>query len=180
MNKLIKLNLPQFLLILNGPYCAGKSSVAQYLLDNYDGIFRAWRDRIKWMIAGYQAERDGKITAEMTMALIDVALSHGLSVVQDQAITLGWEGKYQLMAKKYETKLIEVNIEASYEVLEKRFAERVAAAKVGAKISMTDPEKMREQYFYYQKHKNNDNLTYFSDQKTPVEIAEEIIKCINN
>lgn len=45
MNKLKKLDTPQFLLVMNGTLCAGKSSVAEFFMDNYRGVFRAWRDR---------------------------------------------------------------------------------------------------------------------------------------
>jgi ribose 1,5-bisphosphokinase PhnN len=181
-----KLDIPQFILVINGPSASGKSTVKNYFADKYSNIFSASRDRIKWLISGYSSKEFQKETYAMNIALIEIALEYGLHIIVDQGIQTP-DGnveienylteEFQRLSKKFNVKLTEVNIEASFETISERFQDRIEAKKRGAKIAMTDPIMMKERFENYQRRKNENegNPTFMTDNRTPEDIAEEIL-----
>ena len=52
----MKITENQFILILNGPSCGGKSSIADILMSKYEGLFNSKGDKIKWLISQYESK----------------------------------------------------------------------------------------------------------------------------
>ena len=171
-----KLSLKQFLLILNGPSCGGKSSVSDVFLGKYGGIFNAKSDQIKWLISDYDANVHQNIIHEMIVELIQVALKNGLSVLKEGAL---WEPEKILqITKDMNVTFFVANISAPREILEKRFLERVEAKKKGAKISNVDPERFWDLNDKYLATKMESPLEFDSSLQTAEEIADTISKYI--
>jgi predicted kinase len=141
----------QFILVLNGPMCAGKSTITHLFMTRL-GVFRGAYDRLKWLIGNYSAENQSHrdIAKEMTFATVDVALGEGLSVVVDGAFG-DFRDRYKKIAEKYDVTYLSLNIEAPLDVLKERFLQRVESAqKIDAKkISVTTLEGFQSRYDWY-------------------------------
>lgn len=165
----------QFLLIINGPSCGGKSSVSNVLFEKYDGIFNAKGDTIKWLISGYTPLTHRSAVHDMIVDIIKIAIPHKFSILKEGA---SYEPeKYIEIAKANNLLLFIVNIEAPWEVLTKRFEERIEAKKQGVKkIANVDPVRFKELYEEYNKTKMDTPLVFDSSKQSPEDIAEQIVK----
>lgn len=171
-----KLVSKQFLLLVNGPSCGGKSTVSKILLEKYGGIFNAKGDHIKWLISDYDAPTHRGIVHEMTLELADIALLNGLSVLKEGGLFKP-ENLIEL-AKKHNAAFFVANIAAPKEALDQRFLERIEAKKNGAKISNVDPKRFGELYEMYLETKMESSLEFDSSVQAPEEIAKAISEYI--
>lgn len=175
-----KINFPKFILILNGPSCAGKTSIARYFSSRYKSIFTPRGDQIKWMISDYK--RDNleykKQILKMVFGLINFAIKEGFSIVHDWSILDSDRKKLKLLAKRYGFVFIEVNVEADFCTISKRFDERIKAAKSGARISLIDPKIMKERYEHYFNSKDKKLPTFDSGKFSSEKISKKIISLI--
>lgn len=73
--------MQKFILIIQGPLCAGKSTVVKSLLAEHENLFYASFDRIKWLISHYDAKKHNIIKANLAFALSKEALANNLSVI---------------------------------------------------------------------------------------------------
>lgn len=169
-----KLTSKQFLLILNGPSCGGKSAVSDVLFDKYGGIYKAKSDAIKWLISDYDAKRHRGIVFRMTLETVRVALGAGLSVVKEGALHDAGK-ELVVMAKKAKARFFVANISAPWDVLKTRFAERIAMKKKGAKISNASPKRFKELYNMYLGEKMKTELEFDSSTQSPEKIVDEIV-----
>lgn len=163
----------QFLLILNGPSCGGKSAVSDIIFETYGSIYKAKSDAIKWLISDYDANLHRGVVHIMTFETMRVALSHGLSVMKEGG---SWEPeKYVALAGMAHVPLFIANVEAPWAVLAARFEARKEAKKQGAKISNTDPKRFKELYDMYIDTKMKTELEFDSSTQSPEEIAGKIV-----
>lgn len=172
-----KLSNKQFLLVVNGPSCGGKTSVSNALLERYSGIFNAQGDQIKWLISDYDSEIYRGVVHDMVLEIIKIALKNNLSVLKQGAL---YESeKLAEIAKEFNVPLFIANVSAPTEVLEKRFQERIEAKKDGVKkISNVDPERFAQLQKMYFETKVDSPLEFDSSIQTPEEIADTISEYI--
>ncbi len=167
-----KLASKEFLLLVNGPSCGGKSTVSKILLEKYGGIFNAKGDHIKWLISDYDAATHRGVVHEMTLELVKIALVNKLSVLKEGG--LFEPEKLVDIAKEHNVAFFVVNISAPKKVLDSRFLERIEAKKNGAKISNVDPKRFDELYKMYLSTKMESPLEFDSSVQAPEEIAAAI------
>ncbi|MBP6925607.1 MAG: AAA family ATPase [Candidatus Pacebacteria bacterium] len=165
------------IIVLNGPICAGKSTVTKLLMKN-DNFFRGSYDAVKWLISNYSTDTKShrEIAKEIIFSAISIAAESGLSIVIDGGFA-DYRDKYKELAQKFNFHYVSINIEAPVEVLEKRFLERVdSASKVDSKnISVTTLEKFHSRYqWYLNTNKDLDGITFDSGKMSPEEIITEI------
>lgn len=163
----------RFCLVLNGPSCGGKSSVAEALTKRYGGIFNAKRDGIKWLISDYASGKYVGVLDEMLIATQGIALAHGLSVLQE-----GWRPEPDRLvdlARKHKVPIYFANVSAPREVLQERFRERVTVKKEGARIANKDPGRFEELHQLYESTKVQTPLEFDSSQQSPDEMVDEIV-----
>ena len=167
---------------INGPMCAGKSTVVDTLMKR-DGFFRGSFDRVKWLISNYSAAncKHKEIAEKIMLQTITGAMDSGLSIVVDGGHSKSRE-HYKRLAGEHDFRYISINIEAPYEVLKQRFLERVASAKNNGKqnISVTTAEEFDSRYEKYQDSYKDKSagLTLDSDKLSLEEIVAEIDKFI--
>ena len=82
--------------------------------------------------------------------------------------------------RRHGYEIIEINLEAGYEVLVERFNERVekANATPNAKISNTSIDRFKELYDIYQTNKNPNAVVFNTDKQSIEEVVGEIFKLI--
>lgn len=171
-----KLAEQQFFLIINGPSCGGKSSVAKIISDAYGGIYNGRTDAIKWLISDYTWDVYSDIVRAMTFETMKVALANNLSLMTEG--TLYQEQQFKQLAADTHVPLFIINVEAPWDVLMKRFEERIEAKKQGARIANTDPVRFKELYTTYNQTKPETPYVFDSSQQSPEEIAQEVITMI--
>ena len=171
-----KLTEKQFLLIINGPSCGGKSTTSDLFLEQFEEIFNAKSDHIKWLLSGYFASKHRDIIHEITKAMIERALDNGVSVLKEGAIFQ--PEKLVEIADDRKIPCYIVNVSAPWEVLAKRFESRIEAKKKGARISNTSHDRFKEIYEMYLDSKMKTDLEFDSSEKSPEEIVREIVSYI--
>jgi len=175
-------NMKKFILMLNGPMCAGKSTTGELLLNEIKNSFRVSSDKIKWLISNYSKDEHSELAYRLTLTLANSAFHEGLSLIIDSNT---YSAKlaalnYKELAKSEKAKFLIVNIEAPIEVLTKRFKERLISAKESnSKISVTTIERMLEIYQKYIEDKDENNFTFDSSVLKPEEICKKITELIN-
>ncbi len=139
------------LLVLNGPMCAGKSTVVATLMQR-DGFFRASSDTIKWLISNYSADTSGhrRMAQEITFRAMEAAMEQGLSAVVDGGHH-AFRERYRALAARHGCRYVSVNIEAPYEVLKQRFLDRVTDGRKIDRphISVTTVDGFDARYRWY-------------------------------
>jgi predicted kinase len=171
----------KFLLIINGPMCAGKSTITKIFLQK-ENVFRGSSDRIKWLISNYSGDnqKHREIAKKITLSAIESAMDSDLSVVIDGGFG-DFKDKYKELASKYKFKYLSVNIEAPLEILEQRFLERVESAKRddSKTISVTTLEGFHSRYnWYLEKNKDNEAFIFDSNKLAAEDIALNIEELI--
>lgn len=175
--------MKKFLLIINGPMCAGKSTISDIFLKN-EGVFRGSSDRIKWLISNYSGDNPNhrSMAKNITLSAIEGAVNAGLSVVVDGGFN-EHRDKYKEIAAKFDLKYLSVNIESPYEVLKQRFIERVESSRQegGKRISVDTIEGFDTRYEWYESYNKDPEATTFDSSKSSAEeIALKIEKIIDS
>jgi adenylate kinase family enzyme len=172
-----------FILLINGPQCAGKSTVAELLLNSYPNLFHITGDKIKWLISDYaqskQKYSESDVINKMLYKLSESAIVEGFSLLIETNIGLmkSWIPKYKALADSNEFVYLELNIEAPYDVLKERFEKRAQSAKAqGSKISVTKVDDMKLRFDGYQKYKNSSVPTLDSYRMSSEEILNQIVE----
>jgi hypothetical protein len=90
--------------------------------------------------------------------------------------------RFVQIAQEFNVPLFIANISAPKDVLEKRFQERVDKKKADptVRIANTDPKRFDELYAMYYETKMESPLEFDSSVSTPEEIADVIVKYIQN
>ena len=163
----------QFFLVLDGPSCGGKSSVADVIQSRLPGVFNARLDKIKWLISDYASKRYDTVLEEMMFAMTEATLKHDLSVV--------WEGSGRLLrslkqlAAKQNVPIVFANISAPKDVLHSRFQERIEAKAQGARVANTDVSRFERVRQLYEETKVDTPLEFDSSTQSPAETADDIV-----
>lgn len=167
----------KFILILNGPVCAGKSSVTKLFMQK-DNIFHGSYDATKWLISNYSPdiELHRKVTKEIVFSAVSKAIQFDFSFVIDGG-NIDFRDRYKELANKNGYMYLSVNIEAPLEILEKRFLERVESAKQSKskRLAITTLEEFNLRYkWYLSRNKDPEGIILDSSKLTPEEIQKEI------
>lgn len=169
----------QFILVINGPICSGKSTIVELLLSRHEKLFRASYDKIKWLISDYSSDKYHVVVTDLVLTLAEAAFSKGFSIIADGAMLKTMRERYSSFAERNAVKFFEVNLEAPVPVLEERLKKRVVeATRLGTKISVTDTQGMMKIFARYQENKNISIPTFDSSILTPEQIAAEIEKVV--
>lgn len=162
------------LITLNGPPCSGKSSVVAELGAKLD-LYICSYDKLKWQRTGYDAHtrEHRRMVNQMFIALADVALSSGCSVVFDGSLAT-YQGNYKALANKYNARRLSVKLDTDFSLLETRFLERVSV-QTGTKMSITTVDELRSRHDWW---RESNSLPVDLEFNTGVVSAKEIAQRI--
>ena len=168
------------LIILNGSSCSGKSSVIKNIMMEKDGLFHLSYDRIKWSFSKYDRNKYYKDVREIIFAVAESVFKMGHNVISDSTLYRDTKIKLIDLAFKYKYQVIEINLEASYEVLLSRFNERIADSKIHPerKISNLSKDRFKELFDIFNNEKDPSAITFNTDKQTVEEVTKEISKFI--
>ncbi len=173
--------MKQFILIIDGPICSGKTFVIDHIMANYKKVFRLSPNKIKFLISDYTPDRDRPTVHACITAIAEKMLEAGMSLVLEGGSVAQGNLNQSLheIATKRGMKVTTVNIEAPIDVLKQRFNERVAISiSRGKKISVIDDAGFMERYNAYLAIKDQGQKTFDSSTQQPEEIVKEILEII--
>ncbi len=136
--------MEKYIIIMFGPSCVWKSTIANNIISVCDRIFHIKTDFLKRLISGYSPERDNVIKNALTIWLCEQAMKEWLSIIIEPH-SLEW---YKDLSIKYNYNYLFVYLEASYDILLERFAQRVQEYRNSGseKYMNTDIWKFQERY----------------------------------
>lgn len=170
------------LIIINGSSCSGKSSIIKVLMKKHNKLFHLYYDSLKWLFSKYNREEHYKDVQRIALSVAKEIFSMKYDVISDSGITKEFREQLINMARENHYKIIKINLEADFDILLKRFNERVESAlKVpenDRKISNLSVDRFKELYNIYNQEKDNEATIFRSDLESPEKIAEEISKML--
>lgn len=163
------------LVIINGASCSGKSTVVETLIKEKEGYYNLSYDNIKWNFSRYEPQKFYEDIHILMLLILDSLCKLKYNVI---SATLHRNSRNNLIdiAQKYGYEIVEINLEAAWEVLEKRFEERIANPT--GRISNTSKERFKELYDIYNAEKNAEALTLRTDVLSKEEVFEQVLKLL--
>lgn len=168
------------LLVINGTSCSGKSSVVKRIMEEKDNYFHLSYDAIKWQFSKYKSSEKYKDVSVVMEATAEAVIKMNYDIVWDSSQYKETKDRIIQFAHDNNYKIIEVNLEANFDVLLKRFEERVEEVKSNpeSKISNTSTERFKELFDSYNEQKNPDTHTIRTDVKNVDSVYAEILQLL--
>ena len=166
------------LLILNGNSCSGKSTIVKYIMKQKENLFHLSYDSLKWSFANYKSEKHYKDVQQIKLAVASSVFKLKYDVVSDGGLYKASREELINLALLARYQIVEINLEASPEVLADRFNERVsrALATPERRISNLSFERFQELSNIFESEKNSQAITFRTDMQDPEDIADKILK----
>jgi predicted kinase len=176
-SKKTKLKQKPFLILIDGPMGAGKTTMAKILHTKLKRTAYLGLDRIKWYISDFKRiPRDNDISRNVLLAMIKEYLKQDINVLLDQSMKKDEIEILKELSKKYNAKCFIYQLDAPRKLLQKRVEERTRLLNK-PKISKTQIERN------YRIHLNNKyfHTTIFNSEKlSPEHIVKLILKEVKN
>ena len=160
------------LIIINGPSCAGKSTIIDEFFLSQKHFFWLKYDAIKRFFVDYEPTRDKEKVQELVTVIGTDRINRGENILLESSL----ENIVEL-AEESGYEIFEFNIEAPYPVLLQRFRERVSNIKVGVRIN-TSEERHREIYDSYVSNKRGGGVTFDTSILSKEEIVDKMIELV--
>jgi predicted kinase len=166
-------------LILNGSSTSGKSTIVTEVLKVKDDYVKLSYDSLKRLFSKYVPNRDYEKVTDMLLALARYVVSKRYNIVSDGGLYRERREKMLDMARAEGYEIIEVNLEASYDVLEKRFDERVKNAETAiVKPTNLSKERFKELHDTYHQEKNSNALVFRTDELSPEDVTKKVLELL--
>ncbi len=167
-------------IIINGSSCSGKSAVIKNVLKKRDRLFYLSYDSVKWLFSKYSSDEHYKDVHNVMLPMTQALCEMKYDIISDSGLYREWREKLLSVPRAHGYDIIEINLDTDYDVLLKRFEERVAGAlKIPEKdrrVSNISKERFKELYDIFQKEKNPSAIIFRTDKQSVEEIAENVIK----
>ncbi len=114
-----------FLLIIDGPSGAGKTTAAELVHKQTQRTALLGLDRLKWSISGFKRHtRNNTIVRDGLFALTQSFLTDGISVIVEQAFRKDEVERYKRVSRRLHIRCVLVQLSAPRAVLLKRIIQR--------------------------------------------------------
>jgi len=166
--------------MINGPCCVGKSTVINTIVSEHGHLYKLSYDAQKWLFSKYNPNTHSEDVCKVLGVLAGTVSEMGYDIICDGARFKDSRETLFDIVKKNGYEIIEINLEADFEVLLQRFKERVTNAAVDTSnpISNTSVERFKELFDIYQVEKNPTVVTLRTDKLSPKEITKNIFELI--
>lgn len=168
------------IIVINGPSCAGKSTIIDKIFETKRDIFWLKFDAIKRFFIDYDSSSDKqKVTALFVVIGKDRIDKDEDILLEDHNVVSDYKNTEVLdYAKENKYVVFEYNIEAPYEILLSRFRLRASNLRSGIKINLSE-EKHKNMYNKYLEYKNLNIKTFDTSLQSAEEISKEILNDIS-
>ncbi len=164
-------------IMVNGASCAGKSTIVDQILTHKERYFRLSYDALKWLFSQYRPTTHYNDVSTLVGAVLERVSTMEYNIVCDGGLHREWRESLFSIVRPRGYEVVEINIEAAYDVLLKRFDERVADALVNKskRISNTSVERFKELFDTYEAEKNPSAITFRTDSESIDEIVRKVL-----
>lgn len=168
------------LVILNGSSCSGKSTILKNVMKQKDNFFQLSYDSIKWLFSDYQSNRHYDDVVKVLLAVTNTVLDMKYNIITDSVLYDSYRQKLVFLAREAGYEVLEINLEADFEILSTRFDERVicALATPDKRISNLSKDRFKELFDIFQQEKNPEAITFRTDIQSIEEVTDSIIKLL--
>jgi len=165
------------LIIINGSTCSGKSTVIKSLLKERDNFFHLSYDALKWSFSKYNADNHYKDVQKIVLETARTVFKMGYDVLSDSTLYKESRNKLISLAKEAGYDILEINLETDFEVLAKRFDERVASALLSPerKISNLSKDRFKELFNIFNAEKSSSAIIIRTDNQS----IEDVVNSVN-
>ncbi|MFZ2048761.1 MAG: AAA family ATPase [Minisyncoccia bacterium] len=167
-------------IMLNGSSCSGKSELLRKVLEKKDRYYKLAYDSQKWLFSKYTPDTHFQDVRKIQKALAECVCGMGYNIICDSALYRDNREELLDIPRKFGYEVIEINLEAEYPVLEKRFDQRMIDAVTNPRIRMSNRSKDRfkELYNIFQTEKNPEAMVIRTDTQSLEQAKEELFKFI--
>ena len=154
-------------IMLNGHSCGGKSTIVKRLMAERGRLYQLSYNSQKWLFSKYSHATHHEDVLTLLLAIAESVCGVKYDIISDGGLFRETREKLFDIARRHGHEITEINLEASFEVLEKRFADRLESTKVDPtrKISNTSKDRFKELYDIYEAEKNPSAITLHTDEQ---------------
>ncbi len=167
------------LIIINGPSCAGKSTIIDKIFETKRDIFWLKFDAIKRFFIDYDSSSDKQKVTELFVVMGKNRIDKDEDILLEDHNSVSDYKNTEVLdyAKEKKYAVYEYNIEAPYEILLSRFRLRTSNPRPGIKINFSE-EKHKNMYNKYLESKNLNIKTFDTSLQSAEKISKEILSDI--
>jgi predicted kinase len=167
------------IVFLNGSSCSGKSTVIKNIMEEKEGYFQLSYDNIKWKFSKYASGKYREDIHEIMRAILDEVCKQKHNIICEVYFAEA-KSKFIQIAQGYGYEIVEINLEAEWEVLLDRFKARLAEAEKDPNIRMANrtQERFKKLFDIYQKGKNPNAIVFRTDTASPEEVSKRIVELL--
>lgn len=167
-------------IMLNGSSCSGKSELVKKVMESKDKYYKLAYDSQKWLFSKYTPDTHFEDVRKIQKALAECVCGMGYNIICDSALYRDNREELLNIPRKYGYEVVEINLEADYAVLEKRFDQRIVDAKANPRTRMSNwsKDRFKELYNIFQTEKNSDAIVIRTDTQSLEQAAEELFKFV--
>lgn len=168
------------LVLINGSSCAGKSTTVKAILKQRERLFHLSYDSLKWSFSQYSPDKHIEDVRVLMLSVAKTMIDLKYDIICDSLLFREPREKLIALMREHNYEIIEINFEADYETLLKRFDERVERAKANpdVRISNLSRERWKELYTIYNDEKSPSATTLRTDEQSIDEILAAVLKLI--
>ena len=165
-------------IIFNGCSCSGKSTIIKNILNQREKCYHLSEDSLKWQFSQFKPDVHSDDVTTLLNAVAESICNMKYDILCDTSRYRKNREELLKVPRKHNYEVIEINLDVDYEILEKRFDERVAKALVSdsKRIRNTSKERFKEIYDNYQNDKNNSAISFKTDEQDVDLITAEVLK----
>ncbi len=166
------------LVIINGSSCSGKSTVIKNILKERDDFFHLSWDSLKWLFSKYNHDRHYEDVKNLVLATAKTIFKMNYNILSDSSLYREMRNQLISLASDSGYEVVEINLEADFEVLAKRFNERVASALLSPerRISNLSKDRFKNLFDIFNKEKNPSAIIIRTDTQSIEDVLREINK----
>jgi predicted kinase len=149
-------------------------------MEEKERYYKLSYDAQKWLFSKYDRNTQFEDVRTIQRALAETVCKLNYNILCDSALHRENREKLLAIARNHGYEILEINLEAEYEVLATRFDERVkkALAENSKTIANTSKERHRELYDIYQQEKNNTAIVFRTDTLNQEEVTNAILQLL--
>ncbi len=168
--------------MLNGHSCGGKSTVVKRLMAERERLYQLSYDSQKWLFSKYAPAAQMEDVRTILRVLAGAVCEMKYDIICDSALYREPRERLFDIPRAHGYDIVEINLEASWEVLQKRFDERLASAlaQPERKISNTSKDRFKELYDIYEAEKNPDATTVRTDEEDIDAVIAKVLRIISS
>ena len=162
------------LVILSGAVCAGKTTVVRELMKKTERYFHLSYDSLKWQFSQYSSGKYYDDILALRLAMLRALCEMKYNVITESTLASTRRAPIDIV-REHGYEVLEINLEADYDVLLRRCEERNAVVELDKVVSR---ERFDEVFRLYEVEKNPRAVTVRTDRHSVDEVVSAILKLL--